>query len=161
MPLCSVVTRDFNACCRNWWEDVFNNLAGQEIASLTLSAGYTQIIIKPTYVINNLISCIGLILCTNQNVISKYGVDASIFDKYHHNIIYGKIDILVLLPPKYVREVWNYNKGDVQDIKKSIKYFNWGKTLASFSIDSKVDLLNETLLSIFRNYIPNKKIKYG
>ena len=161
MPLCSVVTGDFNACCTNWWEDVFNNSAGQEIASLTLSAGYTQIIIKPTHVINNLISCIDLILCTNQNVISKYGVDASIFDKYHHNIIYGKIDILVLLPPKYVREVWNYNKADVQDIKKSTKYFNWGKTLASFSIDSKVDLLNETLLSIFRNYIPNKKIKYG
>ena len=29
----------------------------------------------------------------------------------------------------------------------------------SISVDSKVDLLNETLLNIFRNYIPNKKIK--
>ena len=43
-------------------------------------------------------------------------------------------------------------------IKKSIKDFNWGKTLESLSIDSKVDLLNETL-NIFQNYIPNKKIK--
>ena len=100
-----------------------------------------------------------MIFCTNQNVISKYGVDASIFDKCHRNFIYDKIDIRVLLPPKYVREVWDYSKADVQDIKKSIKDFNWGKTLESLSKDSKVDLLNEILLNIFRNYTPNKKIK--
>ena len=44
-------------------------------------------------------------------------------------------------------------------LKKSIKNFNWGKTLESLSIDSKVDLLNGTLINIFRNYIPYKKIK--
>ena len=55
-------------------------------------------------------SCIDLKFCTNQNLISKYGVDASIFDKCHHSIIYGKIDIRVPLPPKNVREVWDYSK---------------------------------------------------
>ena len=98
-------------------------------------------------------SCI--IFCTDQNVISKYGVDISIFEKCHHNIIYGKIDIRIPLPPKYVREVWDYSKADVQNIKDLI----WGKNLGPLSIDSKVDVLNETLLNIFRNYIPNKKIK--
>ena len=94
-------------------------------------------------------SCIDLIFCTSQNLISKYGVDASIFDKCHHNIIYGKIDIRVPLQAKYVREVWDYSKADVQNIKKSIKDFNWGKTLESIPIDSKVDLLSEILLNIF------------
>ena len=55
-------------------------------------------------------SCIDLIFCTNQNLISKYSVNTSIFDKCHHNIINGKIDIRVPLPPKYVREVWDYSK---------------------------------------------------
>ena len=87
-------------------------------------------------------SCIDLIFCTNQSVISKYGVDASIFDKCYHNIIYGKIDIRISSPPKYVRKVWDYSKEDGQNIKKSIKSFNWGKTLAFLSIDSKVDFLN-------------------
>ena len=50
-------------------------------------------------------SCIDLIFCTNTNVISKHGVDASIFEKCHHNIIFGKIDIRAPLPPAYVREV--------------------------------------------------------
>ena len=126
-------------------DDNIPNSTGWEIASLTSSAGYTQIIDKPTHVINNSKSCIDLLFCTSQNLISKYGVDASIFDKCHHNIIYGKIDIRVPLQPKYVREVWDYSKADVQNIKKFIKDFNWGKTLESIPIDSKVDLLSETL----------------
>ena len=97
-------------------DDNIPNSTGWEIASLTSSAGYTQIIDKPTHVINNSKSCIDLLFCTSQNLISKYGVDASIFDKCHHNIIYGKIDIRVPLPPKYVREVWDYSKADVQNI---------------------------------------------
>ena len=153
------ILNDFNARCTNWWKDDITNSAGREIASLTSSAGYTKIIDKPTHVINNSMSCIDLIFCTNQNLILKYSVDASIFDKCHHNIFYGKTNIRVPLPPKYVREVWDYSKADVQNIRKSIKEFNWGKTLESLSIDSKVDLLNETL-NIFRNYIPNKKIKW-
>ena len=101
-------------------------------------------------------SCIDHVLCTNQNVISKYGVDTSIFDKFHHNIVYGKIDLHVPLPPKYVREVRDYSKADVQNIRKSMKELNLGKTLEKLCIDSKVDLLNEKLLNIFWNYIPNK-----
>ena len=84
---------------------------------LTSSAGYTQIIDKPLHGINISMLCIDLVFFTNQNVISKYDVDASIFDKCHRNI-YDKIDICVPLPPKYVHEVWDYSKADVQNIKK-------------------------------------------
>ena len=55
-------------------------------------------------------SCIDLIFCTNQNVISKHRVDVLIFDKCHNNIIYGKINIRVPLPTIYVHEVWNYSE---------------------------------------------------
>ena len=95
--------------------------------------------------------CIDLIFCTNQNIISRYGVDASIFNKCHHNIINGKIDIRVSLPPKCVREVWGYSKAYIQNIKKSFKDFNWRKTLESLSTDSKVDLLDQTLLNKKQN----------
>ena len=156
--ICSVVTGDFNARC-SWWRNDITNFAGKEIDFLTSSAGYTQIIDKPTHVINKSKSCIDLIFCTNQNVISKYGVDTSLFDKCHHNVIYGKINIRVPLPPVIIREVWNYCKADAQNIQKAILGFNWRKAFESLSVDSKVDLLNETLLNIFRNCIPNKKIK--
>ena len=102
LPLCLIVTGDFNARCSRWWKNDIINLQGQELDLLTLSAGYNQIIDKPTHVINTSMSCIDLIFCTNQSVISNHGVDVSIFDKCHHNIIYGKINIRVPLPPAYV-----------------------------------------------------------
>ena len=49
-------------------------------------------------------SCIDPMFCTNQSAISNHGVDASIFDKCYHNIIYGKIKIHAPLLPIYVRE---------------------------------------------------------
>ena len=64
-PLCSIVTGDFHTHCTNWWKDNITNSAGREIASLTASAGYTKIIVKPTHVINNSMLCIYLIFCPN------------------------------------------------------------------------------------------------
>ena len=96
---------------------------------------------------------------TNTNVISKHRVGVSIFEKCHHNIIFGNIDIRVPLPPPYVRKVWDYSKANAENIKKAISSFNWNKAFENLSIDVKVELLNETLLNIFRNYIPNNKIK--
>ena len=159
LPLCSVITGDFNAGCSRWWKNDISNPAGQEIESLTSSAGYKQITDKPRHVINNSMSCIDLICCANQNVISNYGVDVSLFNKCHHNIIHGKIDIRVPLPPVFVREVWYYSKANVENIKKAVANFNWKRAFENLYVDEKVELLNETLLNIFRNYIPNKKIK--
>ena len=68
---------------------------------LTSSAGYKKIIDKPTHVINNSMSCIDLIFCTNQNVSSNYEFLRSVIA----NIIHGKIDIHVTVSPVYVREV--------------------------------------------------------
>ena len=42
--------------------------------------------------------------------------------KCHHNIIHGKIGNRVPLPPAYIREVWDYNKANVEMLKK--QYLN-------------------------------------
>ena len=88
-------------------------------------------------------SCIDLIFCTNQSVISNHGVDVSIFDKCHY-IIYGKINIRVPLPPAYVREVWDYENAHTENMKKAISNFDWKKTFENLSVDEKVDFLNKT-----------------
>ena len=119
-PICSVVTGGFNACNSCLWRNDITYSAGLELDSLTSSAGYTQIIDKTIHAVNGSMSCIDLIFCINQNVISKHGVDVSIFDKYHHDIMYDEINIRVPLPPIYVREVWDYKKGNVENIKKPL-----------------------------------------
>ena len=104
-------------------------------------------------------SCIDLMFCTYTNVISKHGFDVSIFEKCHHNIIFGKTDIGVPLPRPYVWKIWDYSKANPENIKKAVSSFNWNRAFENLSIDAKVELLNETLVNIFRNYIQKKKKK--
>ena len=87
--------------------------------------------------------CIDLIFCTNQMTFQYMVLMLPFLTIVITNIIDGMIGTRIPLPPKYVREVWYYSKADVQNIKKSIKDFNWRKTLESLSIDSKFDLLIE------------------
>ena len=48
----------------------------------------------------------------------------------------------------------------MENIKHAISNFNWSKAFENLSVDGKVKHFTETLLNIFRNYIPNKKTKY-
>ena len=79
-PLCSVITGDFNARRSRWWKNDITNLTGEEIDTLTSSAGYAQIIDKSTHILYNSMSCIDLIFCTNKSIISNHGVDFQFFD---------------------------------------------------------------------------------
>ena len=80
LPIFSIVTGDFNARCSSWWKNDITNTPGQEIDFLTSPAGHTQIFDKPTHVVNNSMSCIDLIFCTNKNIILNHGVDVTIFE---------------------------------------------------------------------------------
>ena len=81
--------------------------------------------------------CIDRTFCTNQSVTSNHGVDVSIFDKRHQNIVYGKINIHVHLPPTYVREFSDYKKANIENIKKTISNFNGKKAFENLSVDGK------------------------
>ena len=56
-----------------------------------------------------------------------------------------------------MREFWDHKKANIENIKKSISNFDWNKAFEILPVDEKVDVLNKTLLNIFRNYISNKK----
>ena len=75
----------------------------------------------------------------------------------HHE----KVTFTFPLPASYVREVWNCSKASIKNIQKVVLIFYWTKNVENLSVDEKVNLLNETFLHIFRNYIPNKKIKFN
>lgn len=134
----SVVTDDFNAPNSRQWKNGITNSAGLELDSLTSSAECTKMIDNPTYAINSLMSCIDLIRCINQIVISKHRVDVLILDKCHHDITYGKIDNLVPLLPIYVPEVLDYSKTNVEKVKVVISNFNQNKAFENLFINEKV-----------------------
>ena len=158
-PSCSVVLGDFNAKCSKWWPGNKENLEGREIYSLTSTAGYSQLINQPTHTINTSSSCIDLIFCSNTKIITESGVEKSLFDKCHHNLIFGKMNFKIPLPPPYKREIWDYGKANVDGINRSIKDFNWRHAFQDLPVDDKVRVLTNTLSNIFHNFIPNKIIK--
>ena len=79
----------------------------------------------------------------------------------HHNLIYGKINYYVPLPPPYIREVWDYRNAKVENIQQSVSGIDWNFILQRKNVDQKVNILKECLLSVFHNFIPNKKTKFN
>ena len=127
------------------WRLIFKNQSS--------TAGYTQLIDKPTCFFSGGCSCIDLIFCNKPELVSEYGIGHSLFQTCHHKLIFGKIKAKIPVSPACSREVWDYK--NAKDIQKCISLFNWKKAFENLSINEKVDLLNATLLNIFRNYIPN------
>ena len=65
------------------------------------------------------------------------------------------------LPPPYERKVWSYNLAQVEQINRAISLFDWHGALSSLDVNEQVELFNETLLNVFRNFIPNKTNKHN
>ena len=93
-PACSILIGDFNAKCSKWCSSDKNNIAGLEMDNITTTAGYSQLINKPTHFINGTSSCIDLIFSSNVSFIRNYGIEQSIYEKCHHNITYGTSTLL-------------------------------------------------------------------
>ena len=110
-PACSILMGDFNAKYSKWCSSDENDIAGLEIDNITTTAGYSQLINKPTHFINGTSSCIDLIFSSNVSFIRNYGIEQSIYEKCHHNITYGTLDFNVPLPPPYYREIWDFKNG--------------------------------------------------
>ena len=103
--------------------------------------------------------CIFMILLSQQNLSQSMTSHDFLFHTCHHQIIFAKIDLDIHLPPPYKREVWSYNRGKVELINQAISLFDWDSVLAPLDVNNQVTLSNETLLNIFRNFIPRKLLE--
>ena len=83
-------------------------------------AGYSQLINQPTHITKDSMSCVGFIFTLNPNLIKNSGAEMSLLEKCHHNIVYGKIDFKIPIPPPYIREVYDYKNARAESIQRSI-----------------------------------------
>ena len=99
-------------------------------------------------------------LCnTSKYFVTESGVHSSLCSECHHQITFAKISFKVFLPPPYEREIWHYNRADLSLINRSIETFDWEKALLNIGVNDQVNLLNEVLLNIFKNFIPHENIR--
>ena len=84
------------------------------------------------------------------------GVHSSLHPNCHHQIIFSKINLKIEYPPPYERLVWNYGKANEEAINYVISRFNWENLFEAKTVNEQVHLFNDTILNVFKNFIPNK-----
>ena len=155
-PFCVVVSGDFNCRSSQWWDNEIENNEGKRFEPLTSDLGLYQLISEPTHLMGDSKSCIDLIFTDQPNLFIETGVHSSLQEQCHHQIIYGKLAVSNLAPPPYSRRFWYYDKADGVGFKKSVEMYKWEEHLQSKSCpNEQVQLLNEVLLNISSNFIPN------
>ena len=157
-PTVSIITGDFNARSSNWWSNDTNTLEGTNLYSLTSSNNFSQLINEPTHIQRNSSSCIDLIFTDRPNLAVNSGVHASLHPNCHHQVVHTSFNLNISYPPPYQRLIWDYKKADPVKIRKALDLINWERLFNKKNINEQVSILNETILNVFSNYVPNKYI---
>ena len=116
----------------------------------------TQIINGPTDILEDASSCIDLIFKSQSNMVLNSGIHSSFHSNSHHQVVFAKFDLKVYYPSPCERHVWHYKYANTAQIKNALASFNWEQALSNSSIDKKIYILNETIINVISNYIPNE-----
>ena len=78
----------------------------------------------------------------------------------HHQITYCKLNLIIKYPPSYERQVWDYKHTETNPIKKSLNQVNWNQVFQNKNVNEQVAILNNIILNIFSNFVPNKILTF-
>ena len=91
-----------------------------------------QVITEPTHILESYASCIDLIFTNQANIVTDSGVHLSLHEKFHHQIIYSKLNLKIKYPPPYIHKIWDYNRSETDSINRSVEIFYWSKYCSQF-----------------------------
>ena len=154
----SVYVGDFNARNSDWWSGDTSNLQGTEINNLATQHGLHQIIDKPTHILSNSASCIDLIFTSTPNLVCNSGVLPSLFSTCKHQLVYARLNFQIPFPPAYKRKIWDFSRADFASIREAMNKINWDRAFLGLNLDDRVLFLNNCILNVCSNFVPNKVI---
>ena len=149
---------DFNARSSNWCKYNISNNERVQIDSVTSIHGLEQLISEPTHILSNSSSCIALNFPNQPNLVVDSGTHPSLHPICHHQIIRCKINLQVEYLPSYQRHVWNYAKANKDAKLSALQNADWHRLFAKKTVHQQVNLLNDIILNVFTNFVPNKVI---
>ena len=71
---------------------------------------------------------------------------------------HSSFNLNIYYPPPYQRVTWDYKKSDSTKISETLDSVNWERLFNKKNLNAQVKALNETILNVFQNYVPNKYI---
>ena len=88
----------------------------------------------------------------------NYGVHSSLHPNCHHQIVHSSFNLNIHHPPPYQRLTWDYKKADSIKTREALDSVNWERLFDKKDLNAQILTLNEVVLNVFRNYVPNKYI---
>ena len=98
-------------------------------------------------------SCIDLIFASQPNLVVDSGVQSSLHQNCHHQIMLARFNLKVVFPPPYEREAWHLKKTNIYHIRKAINGFHLEKSFQNMNVNDMVHLFNWTIKNILGNFI--------
>ena len=149
---------DFNCRNSNWYLGDPVTPQGDRVEALTSFYGLNQLIKTRTYLLQNSATCYDLAFTNQAHLVMERGVHSSLSSTCHHEIVFAKLNLKVEYPPPYERVFWDYSRADKALINRAINAIDWDELFANKTLESQVSELNDLLLNIYANYIPNKTV---
>ena len=84
------------------------------------------------------------------------GVHSSLSSTCHHEIVFAKLNLKVEYPPPYERVFSDCSRAGKASVNQAINAMGWDGLFANTTVESQVSELNDLLLNIYSNYIPDK-----
>ena len=75
-----------------------------------------------------------------------------------HLYIFAKFNLDIVYPPPQEREIWHYQKVNIDLIKCAINSFDWEKAFCNIDVDKMVSIFNQTFINILCNFIPHETV---
>ena len=73
-------------------------------------------------------------------------------------MIYAKVNLRAFYPRPHEREIWHYQRANVDQIQRAIEQFSWGKSFRNLKINEMDFLFNKTIKNIFSNFISHETV---
>ena len=134
-PFLIVALGDFNAKSGNWYNKDITSDEGRKIEAVISQNGLHQEINEPAHILNHSFSCIDLIFNSQPNLLIESVVPPSLHPNCHGQIVFEKFNLDLVYPPPYEREIWHYQKANIDLIKRAINSFDWEKAFSNTDID--------------------------
>ena len=159
IPHSLILTGDFNGRSSQWWAGDAEQPEGTALEELIEVPNLHELIEEPTNIREGSMSCIDLIIIDQPNLFADYGVNPSLDEHCHHQIVYGKINIPIPSPPPYKRTIWDFSQGNIPSIHNDLQAIDWHTRFDTLGSEEMTEALTASIYATLTSYIPNKVIK--
>ena len=152
----TVVIDDFDVKSHNWYKDNKTTVSKSKLEIMPFHYELNQIINEPFHILEDFHLAEILFLHLSQNMVLYSGVHSSVNPNSHDQIVFTKFYSNVYYPPPYERRAWHYKYANAAQIKNTLASSNREQARSNSSIDKRISVLNETIINVMSNYIPNE-----